>query len=431
MTPEEIRQRWPTFCPAPYKYLDIRKSGVSSDLWRICCCNLQIDQDSQDPQFTSLKQKQLNGEWSSACSKCWQEESQGGISERIKMIMDLGAEQCERIERTGTADDYQIKATFSNLCQLACRSCVPGESSTFAKYSNSQHFARFQLRDITLDYFDEITQDIETAAKNYQRISIHINGGESMIQNGAEKVLDWMIQRGLNQQAGLILTTAGTVTPNLRWQNYFDRFLNLGCNLSIDSVGRNYHYVRWPAQWTKVDSNIQWFFDYAKQKPYTNYWITPVISLNNLFYIEDYLDYWLDKFQQHQTAYSITPISLVARTWHLDIDALPVIYRPPVQEFLTKIKTHTIFKQYPKQLAGLQTWIENTTKELSDRINEQLWPMFLKHTAYFDRSTGAEFADYNERFYNILTDQDRQQYDKILNSIDLKRPLYDYVTPPF
>lgn len=431
MTPDEIKQQWPTFCPAPYKYIDIRRSGESPELWQTCCCNLTKHADSESLLFETIKQKQNAGIWSPACNKCYQEEQHGGLSERMRMINDLGRQQSLELEQSQQSEDFQIKITFSNLCQLACRSCVPSESSTFTKYTNSQKFIVAQARDITNDYFSKITQDIESASAQYNRIAIHINGGESMLQEGAKPVLDWMIEKNLAAETALILTTACTVMPNQRWQNYFKQFKNIGCNLSIDSVGRNYHYVRWPAQWSKVESNINWFFEYGKQNPFTNYWITPVFSLNNIFYLDEYLDYWLTTFNHYQKDYSINPISLVARTWHLDIDALPLNYRSIVAEFLDRIKQHPIFEQYPESTHNLSMWIDNTQQELQSRINQDLWPMFLRHNAYFDKSTGAEFAFYNEKFYNILTDQDRQQYAAILETINLNNSLYDYVTTPF
>ena len=66
--------------------------------------------------------------------------------------------------------------------------------------------------------------------------------------------------------------------------DYFKKFKFVRFNLSIDSVGTNYHYVRWPARFEKIERNVEHIINTLE--PYKfGCSLDPVFSLNNIFYI--------------------------------------------------------------------------------------------------------------------------------------------------
>jgi hypothetical protein len=310
-----------------------------------------------------------------------------------------------------------LKITFSNKCQLACRSCISAESSTFAQVTNTSHQVEFLEVDITDEHFEYLTGFIVQLFEKYKRVNLHINGGESLIQNGAHKILNWAIENNYNSRMGIVITTALSVALNDTWKNYTDLFDGVTINCSIDSVGENYQYVRWPVKFDKLERNL---LDLTLVKLSTVL-ITPVFTLNNIFYLKDYLDYWLEFFQTKTPLWYnwvMDPISAVNRTRHLDVDALAPQYRCQLNSLIDSALEHEFLKKYPVQTQGLKDWLEVTKIQPPVPDQSALWEKYLTQTAFFDIKTNTNFAQHNKKFFDRLTSEDQQKFIKIRTSTD-------------
>jgi hypothetical protein len=143
--------------------------------------------------------------------------------------------------------------------------------------------------------------------------------------------------------------------------------------------------------------------------------VSPVFSLNNIFYIDDWLDYWYQWYQQHGIVFHNYVANMTMQTNHLDVQALPTQYRPNLSAVLKQCLTHPIFETYPTHLAAIYTFLILTIAELeNNQYQPELWEKFLRHTAYFDQKTKLSFTEFNERLYNILTADDQEKFKTIL-----------------
>lgn len=237
-----------------------------------------------------------------------------------------------------------------------------------------------------------------------------------------------MFDQGIANQVNLRVTTALTVRPSDDFLNKMSQFKTVDINLSIDSVGENYRYMRWPARFEKIESNLDTLIKHRMRfvnKTMVPAWkclLTPVFSLNNIFYIEDWLSYWHTWFNNHGFAFRIQPINLTEHTWHLDVEALPKKYRAPLAALLTQCQQHEIFRRYPDQTRVMFNFLASTIDELENmphNVND--WNKFLAHTAYFDKKTQQSFAILNQRLYNILDDTDQKLYQTIYDSTDVEQ----------
>ena len=302
------RTKWtlehPTLCLLPYAVVDVRHSeNKKQKIYQTCCCNLDdsLFEPTTGPDvFSEIKQQQLNGVWPTACYKCLQEEQNGGQSERIRALVELPQDRFENFVRDQSISEFEFRVKFSNLCSLACRSCSASESSTFNKVTNADIDEQYEA-DISYDdaHWEFITTRIPELMQKAEHFFVHFIGGETLLQPGMFRLLNWMVDQGITNAVNLRLTTAMTVNPSDELLTLLAQFNSVDIILSIDSVGENYQYVRWPARFSKIEANLDAFISYGATLTVRNgrkinapKWkcaVSPVFSLNNIFYINDSL----------------------------------------------------------------------------------------------------------------------------------------------
>ena len=427
----------PTLCIYPYVTLDTRYSEFSSEpVFKTCCCSLDdrtfVPSSGADP-FADIKEQQLNEQWPEACWRCKSEEDHGGASERVNGFLGYIEDRLKSFVEKQTLPEFELRVKFSNFCNLACRSCTETESSTWARITNTPVSEQYEI-DISTspEHWELITTTIMEKLPEVEHFYVHFIGGESLVQPGMKKLLNWMIAQGMAPRVHLRVTTALSVRPGYDLMSKMSQFRDVDINLSIDSVGDNYQYLRWPAKFEKIENNLATLMSHqttlsivSGKKTYTPRWrclITPVFSLNNIMYIDEFMTYWSAWFDQQHYSFPIQPINLIDRTQHLDIEALPIRYRATLIEFLQTCLEHKIFKKYPNHTRMLFNFINSTIEELKNmpEIQEQ-WLKFLSHNAYFDKKTDQSFAMLNERLYNVLDAPDKELIDIMTNDINIEK----------
>ena len=434
----------PALCIYPYVTLDTRYSELSSEsVYKTCCCNLDdrtfVPSAGADP-FAEIKEQQLNEQWPEACWRCKKEEEHGGASERINGFMGYIEDRLRSFVEKQTLPEFELRVKFSNFCNLACRSCSETESSTWARVTSTPVSEKYEM-DISSspEHWQLITTTILEKLPEVEHFYVHFIGGESLVQPGMKKLLNWMIAQGIAPRVHLRVTTALTVRPGYDLMSKMSQFRDVDINLSIDSVGDNYQYLRWPAKFAKIENNLDTLMSHqttlsivAGRKTYTPRWrclITPVFSLNNIMYLDQIMTYWCEQFDQRHYSFPIQPINLTDRTRHLDVEALPVRYRPALIEFLQACVGHDIFKKYPDRTRVLFNFINSTIEELKTMPESQeQWLKFLSHNAYFDKKTDQSFAMLNERLYNLLDAADKELIDIMTNDINIEKQFSQEVT---
>ena len=434
----------PALCIYPYVTLDTRYSELSSEsVYKTCCCNLDdrtfVPSPGADP-FAEIKEQQLNEQWPEACWRCKKEEDHGGASERINGFMGYIEDRLRSFVEKQTLPEFELRVKFSNFCNLACRSCSETESSTWARVTSTPVSEKYEM-DISTspEHWQLITTTIMEKLPKVEHFYVHFIGGESLVQPGMKKLLNWMIAQGIAPRVHLRITTALTVRPGYDLMSKMSQFRDVDINLSIDSVGDNYQYLRWPAKFTKIENNLDTLMSHqttlsivSGRKTYTPRWrclITPVFSLNNIMYMDQVMNYWCEWFDQRHYSFAIQPINLTDRTRHLDVEALPVQYRPVLIEFLQTCVGHDIFKKYPNHTRVLFNFINSTIEELKTMPESQeQWLKFLSHNAYFDKKTDQSFAMLNERLYNLLDAADKELIDIMTNDINIEKQFSQEVT---
>ena len=403
-------------CVLPLSTTNIRRLDAES-VSMGCCCNGEYQtQQTWTGFLPKLLDSMSRDQPTPACQRCYTEEQQGNQSERIKTLLQMDDRSWQDFTVHGRCRQHEVGIFLSNLCPLACRSCQASESSTYGKITKTT--ASWTPQQNMVDdatWFDAVTSKLTTVHANYEHPKVHLIGGETLVQPGLDQILDWMINTGISDRFTVAMTTSLAVNLTKAVRDRLQRFAKVELSLSIDSVGDNYHYVRWPSRFNKIEQNLTELQAWRSMLPQLDCSLNPVFSLSNIFYLDDYLDYWL----AHPAALEIWPIHLW-KPEHLAIENIAPEYQTQLVDYLSSICTHAFFDRGRGQvLLDLITSMMSATMTDSDK-------MFCYHMVWmadYDRRTGLQLPIYNLRLWNLLTPKHQQLYLDQLQLADTSLPL--------
>jgi organic radical activating enzyme len=393
-------------CLNPYTTLH-NQINKNAKIQSTCCCNL-IPSEINDHNFTDLKLTIEQGIKNSRCQVCYNSEKQIGSSERTISLLGQQPEKINYFLDTGVVDQFEFRIKFSNLCNLACKTCQPEFSSKYAQVYSLPVLKELQ-EDIGANeiFWKELTNQIVSKCQEISQVSIALFGGETLIQPGAIRLINWLIDNKLSDKITLRLTTNFT---NLKENiiKHFDKFKLVSICASIDSVNENYGYVRYPEKFSTITDNLNLIIE-NKKNTKIKFFITPVWSLHNIFYINDYVEWWYHWFTQNNiNDISIDNVSM-SEPHIMTVQNLPVEYRQHLLSIVSQALTHKLFEN-PRH-TGLKEYLLGLIVFLSsNNIVYDKFTNFLQQTAQDDRYTNMSMSVGNARLYNILNSDDVNCY---------------------
>lgn len=400
----------PSFCPLPFTNLFNHGGEIGP------CCYWRSENKPNfsenvwlGPAFQELRNDIASGQKHKGCNYCYQTESWGGTSDRlIYSQIHLNSDRRDYIQ--DVIENYpnkelkikEILFKFSNFCNLSCRSCSSWDSSLYAKMVNEPE-ERAVTFAVDRSQVEDEWQFLLNSLGN--GIQLQLVGGETMIQPGLERLLDHLIEKQYFDTE-IILTTNGT--------SFIKRIVDklalfkTSIFLSIDSVGQNYEYLRWPARFEKIETNLNEFLNNEK----IQYTVTCVTYLNNIFYFKDILDYWHQtSIEKNWPRIGFSPVLLMNKAWY-EIKILPNEYKQNLKTYLTGINEHPIFsndkfsiqKHSKENIANFLDFCDSTTENLD------MFQTYLKETAEWDVRTNQDMSVFNSRLWDCLSADDKNYY---------------------
>lgn len=417
----------PHLCVAPFNNYDYRI--LEEKLKITVCCNLDTsftDVEADNNFVEGIKASINNNRLPRPCHLCKQIESEGAQSERVKYLLNFEPAALEKFSQDKKTPDFQVGMKFSNRCNLACRSCNSFDSSYWSEKMRipSEKGVDVDIAD-NPEYWKAMTDTIRQKHAESEYFILHPIGGETMLQDGFIKLIDWMINEGLAATTSIRITTSLVVSLE-DMRERFLKFRHIHFLASVDSINENYHYVRWPAKFSKVLTNLEEFLYVRKNYPGKyDLLITPVFSLNNVFYAKDWLDFW-------HTWCTENSVDIYLQTTHINrpvaimVETLPDRYRAPLVELLEQVVDHELFKRYPTTLIQHEYFksMLDLMKQPCQR-KEQLFVDYLKFSADYDKRTGTNSFVLNKRLYDLLTPADQQIYHAHYAQVNTQDPVYD------
>ena len=305
------------FCNTPWYELHIYWDGSLG----ICCqeAHKLYDDDSYNIATTTIaewfnsdpvrhfRQGVLGERPVSACTRCYQEESVGGNSRRIKsnqksVIFQQAFEDSfeqspgrQHFDQSGITDTHpiDIHVDLGNYCNLACKMCNAQASSTIASQqvkwgieSSKQYLGSDWTQDQQVwDSF--LKQLLDIPKLN----NIHFMGGETLLTRRFEDLVDHMIAHNRLDVCFSFVTNGTTFKPAL--MSKLKKFRRVGIEVSIETVDAHNVYQRQGTDNQLVMTNLDRYLDMCNGSSIT-LTARPAVSALTIGYFPGLLEYCLD-----------------------------------------------------------------------------------------------------------------------------------------
>jgi organic radical activating enzyme len=262
------------------------------------CCLMQgsfgnnILEYINSEDLKKVKEKLLNGEKISNCQQCWDDEFNEIESKRLRdnktyqQRFNLLFTKKDLLEPNPLLAEYYIR--LGNDCNLRCVTCNDAVSTGWLS-ENKKFNLPHGLRNIISDD-DPIWNHIKQHSKHVKLIEFI--GGEPFMINLDQQIslLSTLVRDNSACNIELRYHTNGTKIPKDLfdlWQN----FKKVTVWFSIDGIGDSFNYLRYPADWDEVSSNIFQFKNLQKTLVNLDLKVTTTLSMLNALEIEGVLDW--------------------------------------------------------------------------------------------------------------------------------------------
>ena len=417
-----------TFCWHPFRQLALKEWTDTGIANATPCCNM-IRPETPDPmglttklrtttptakeifhgeEMAGLRSAMLAGERHSACDVCWRMEDRSAGSYRLTEIKEHNPQ---------LLTDPQLQVidfSFGENCNLRCRICMPGLSNKLRldyRYFLKNDIDTTGMQDYDYRNDHPVTQALnsdpgaEYAVNNFNRDShqwqdildnihelVHIKatGGETTLSKGFLEFIDTAIERDCAKNIVLEFHSNCTKFTN-RLMDKINEFQELNINASIDSIYKNYDYMRYPMTWDKLELSLHNYLN--KNTTPGNFAFNPVVTALNAHSIPALYQYQIQLAVQYKRPDVY---------WSLWVDLLWPEDKSINIKFLPRHIKQELIQLYSAMLedqtTGVSCNIDNTiaflTENLELEITEQHRINMLREITAFDKSRDQCYNDY-------------------------------------
>lgn len=336
---------------------------VENEIVSTKVCNIFYEHiDNSTPE--QIINQHSKGQWPKGCMACKLNEKNNIPSRRTQM--NQLAENKKIDYKKGI---QSVSLRYGTLCNLKCPICDPERSSAWAnemiKHGHSID-EKFIYDKNKLVPIEEVLKEI-----SIDQVKIwHFHGGEPLLGD-----YPWEILKLSKPDAHFKFNSNGTVFPDRlkEFKNYDVEIL-----FSIDDINERFEYLRYPANFKKVEQNIKKAKEFGFQIS-----VTPTISSINVWYMLEFIP-WLIK-----TFGSRIFLQFVDFPIHFNISFLP-----------DKVKDKLIKKFTDQKLKKLLDPIIDKLQIQSDSLNfvEHLKPMDQRR----NNSFSATFKEWSDIYENTM-----------------------------
>lgn len=450
-----------TFCVLPWMQVSVKPSGAMTT----CCVMKPLNKSKKEIENThefdnsrqawerdiepfecgkdsmidllnveSLKEVRLsllNNVKHPDCSTCWSRErySNGEVSVRVNnnrrwshvMNYDLAKNMTNK---DGSIDSSIIKSLelrLGNSCNLKCVMCHPGHSDFWYKdwnklkslnsywtvdgSSNDEFMfggVKYNMKDDSS--FNWYKRDLfkEEFQKIYSNLEeIYWAGGEPLLADRHLEILKMLVDSGLSKNIQLRYDTNVTYLPD-KILNLWKEFKWVAIQASVDDVGDRLEYIRYPAKWKTIKTNLK------KLDQHPNALLTTGITIScyNILTFLDFAKWIKDNLSKY--SWERTHFKHVIAPFHVSPKCLP---KKVKLKTIDKINEHLKSDKCPSKDTPHYIKVvmfKNYLIEELDDFNEKHFKGFIEHTKNVDVLRNTNFTKTFPELYNYI----KEYYEK-------------------
>ena len=370
----------PTFCILPWIHLSTRPNGHL----RLCCtANASsagatndkvyggevgiLKNDNGKPAnlnhtdlltawnndyMKGVRRQMLKGEMPPSCSKCFKEEGAGHRSKRNweTEYWSKRVNVPELIEQTKADGSVAPRIAYMDLrlgskCNLKCIMCSPHDSSMWVGdwkklFPQIQNPSLKQINEwpnngkIDGASYDWHKSNPHFWEQLYQQLphleQLYFAGGEPLIMDEHYELLEECIRRGEAHHIELRYNSNGLVLPEKLFA-LWDQFKRVRFHFSLDSIGEMNHYIRYPADWATVQTNLRRLDETSDKVEVT---LACAVQALNIFYIPEFIEWKLEqkfkKINPWPLGAGLVNFHFVYHPANLNVKVLPAWFKDEV-----------------------------------------------------------------------------------------------------
>jgi sulfatase maturation enzyme AslB (radical SAM superfamily) len=179
-------------------------------------------------------------DWTTSCAVCHKQELAGQFSFR-QASFDIIPNDAKGVVALDINIDFN--------CNAACVTCGPEASSLWAKQINKHTTIYISPNSEYQQKLDEILSKINLT--NLRRIKFF--GGEPLLTASHMQVLAKIPHP---ENVSIWYTTNASILPKQDVISMWERFHLVFFEASIDGVGDQFDYIRWPLRWDHITENL-------------------------------------------------------------------------------------------------------------------------------------------------------------------------------
>ena len=340
-------------------------------------------------KMKELRLRMLNGKKSRECMKCYDQEKSGFFSLRLSSNKHFG-------HNIGLADatkpdgsvDFVMKywdIRFSNLCNMACRSCGTWFSSNWyedhKKLTGSPppHAKIMRVGRHTNDLWEQMLESFEHTEQFY------FAGGEPIIMEEHYRILKELDKRKM-YHVRLIYNSnfSKTKFKDIDVFELWNKFDSVSIGASLDAEGPRAELMRKGTVWKDIVANRKRMMEVC---PNVDFYISPTVGLINALHIPDFHKNWVEQGFIKPMDFNF---NLLQHPIWQRMDLLPPEYKQQVKE---KYEKHIEWLKGNDPLTRATKGFESAIDWMYQQDKQEKLDMFFKQTRRYDKIRNENTLD--------------------------------------
>ena len=398
MTPreKELLIESDSFCMLPWMHLHAFPDGRAYP----CCFAFDklhvgnVNEQSMEEVFNGDKMKQMRlnmlaNKKSRECVKCYDQEQSGFFSLRLSSNKHFGhnISMTENTKPDGTAD-FIIKywdIRFSNLCNMACRSCGTWFSSNW--YEDHKKLTGAPPNHAKIMKAGRNSNDIwEQLLKQFDHVEqFYFAGGEPIIMEEHLRILKELDKRKM-YHVRLIYNTNFSKSK-FKGTDIFElwnKFDSVSIGASLDAEGPRAELMRKGTVWEETVANRKRMLEVC---PQVDFYISATVGLSNCLHVLDFHKSWVEQglIKPQDFNFNLLQYPLWQR-----MDLLPQDEKIRVTE---KYKEHIKWLKSQDHLTRASKGFESALDWMNKKDMSKHMPTFVTETRKYDKIRDENFTD--------------------------------------